>query len=221
MVTKIENTYPSILKIKKQIQDEFFGEATGHDWYHIERVYKNALKIHELEGGNPEIIAYAALLHDIADHKFVEDHESETDKRIREILGRENISQSIVDEVLHIAHNISYKGANVANKITSLEGKIVQDADRLDAIGAIGIARAFAYGGNKNRAIYLPTQKPTMHESFDAYKNDEGHTINHFYEKLLLLKDKMNTETGKKIAQERHDFMQNFLDQFYAEWEAN
>lgn len=218
--TRIENEYPSIQRVKELIRETFFGEATGHDWFHIERVYKNALKIHEIEGGNPEIIAYAALLHDIADHKFVEDYERETEKRIREILGQESVSEKIIAEVLHIAQNISYKGARVENKINSLEGKIVQDADRLDAIGAIGIARAFAYGGNKNRPIFIPSDKPKMHESFEDYKTDEGHTINHFYEKLLLLKDRMNTVTGQKIAAERHLFMVDFLDQFYDEWEA-
>ncbi len=213
MDTKIES-------IKELIREEFFGESTGHDWYHIERVYKNALKIQEKEGGNRDIIAYAALLHDIADHKFVENHEAETERRIKEILGGASVSSDIIAEVLHIAQNISYKGANVENKIRSLEGMIVQDADRLDAIGAIGVARAFAYGGSKKRAIYLPEEKPTLHEDFESYKNDEGHTINHFYEKLLLLKDRMNTQTGKEIAQQRHDFMQGFLVQFYAEWEA-
>lgn len=210
----------SIEKVKELIKEEFFGESTGHDWYHIERVYKNALKINETEGGNDKIIAYAALLHDIADHKFVEDHESETDKRIRKILGDQDVADHIIDEVLHIAHNISYKGANVENKINTLEGFIVQDADRLDAIGAIGIARAFAYGGSKKRMIYDPEKKPTLHDSFEAYKSDDGHTINHFYEKLLLLKEKMNTETGKKIAEDRHSFMEEFLERFYSEWEA-
>jgi uncharacterized protein len=208
----------SIDIVKNKIKDEFFGEATGHDWYHIERVYKNALIINEAEKGNIEIVAYAALLHDIADHKFVKNHEEETEKRIREILEKESVDNQIIEAVLHIAQNISYKGANVANMIISLEGKIVQDADRLDAIGAIGIARAFAYGGNKNRPIYMPSEKPSLHDSFEDYKNDEGHTINHFYEKLLLLKDRMNTNEGKKMAQERHDFMENFLKQFYSEW---
>ena len=208
----------SLDNIKVQIKTEFFGEATGHDWYHIERVYKNALKIQETEGGDREVVTYAALLHDIADHKFVANHEEETESRIRAILGKENVKQAIIDHVLQIALNISYKGPNVENKISSLEGKIVQDADRLDAIGAIGIARAFAYGGRKNRSIYLPEEKPTLHDDFESYKNNEGHTINHFYEKLLLLKDRMNTETAKTIANQRHEFMENFLKQFYAEW---
>ena len=211
----------SLDNVKELIKKEFFGEATGHDWYHIERVYKNALKIQKTEGGDREVVAYAALLHDIADHKFVDNHEEETESRIRAILGKENVEESIIEQVLHIAQNISYKGANVENKITSIEGKIVQDADRLDAIGAIGIARAFAYGGRKNRSIYLPEEKPTLHDDFESYQNDKGHTINHFYEKLLLLKDRMNTETGKTIANQRHEFMENFLKQFYSEWNVD
>lgn len=208
----------SIESVKNKIKLEFFGEATGHDWFHIERVYKNALKIQAEEGGNIEVIAFASLLHDIADHKFVENHEVETESRIREILSKENVAEDVINQVLHIAQNISYKGAKVANKIDSLEGKIVQDADRLDAIGAIGIARAFAYGGHKNRPIYTPDEAPKMHVNFEDYKNENGHTINHFYEKLLLLKDKMNTQTGKELAQERHGFIENFLVQFYKEW---
>lgn len=192
----------------------------GHDWFHIERVYKNALLIAESEKCDVEIVQLGALLHDIADSKFHDGDESIGPKTARTFLESEKVEPTIIDHVIAIIENISFKGGKVERQFSSIELDIVQDADRLDAIGAIGIARTFNYGGFKNRALYNPEIAPNLSMTKDEYKNNEAPTINHFYEKLLLLKDKMNTETGKKIAQDRHRYMEDFLKQFYAEWEG-
>ena len=210
----------AITSIREAIKKEFDQEATGHDWYHIERVTKLALQISATEGGNKEVIELAGLLHDISDHKFNGGDFEKGGIEAERIMREYSVDESVVQQVIHIVNNISYKGANVENKITSLEGKIVQDADRIDALGAIGIARTFAYGGHKGHPIYDPKIEPQLHETPEEYQKTT-HTINHFYEKLLLLKDRMNTETGKKMASERHAFMQGFLNQFYAEWNVN
>jgi uncharacterized protein len=167
-----------------------------------------------------EVVKLAALLHDIADSKFNDGDESIGPKTARTFLEQQNISQKTINHVVAIIENISFKGGNFEKKFTSKELEIVQDADRLDAIGAIGIARTFNYGGFKNRQLYNPEIAPQLKMTKEEYKNSEAPTINHFYEKLLLLKDKMNTKTGKKIAQERHRFMELFLSQFYAEWDG-
>jgi uncharacterized protein len=192
----------------------------GHDWFHIERVYKNALLIAATEVCDIEIVQLGALLHDIADSKFHNGDETIGPKTARTFLESENVSSETIDHVIAIIENISFKGGNVKRKFSSIELDIVQDADRLDAIGAIGIARTFNYGGFKNRALYHPEIAPNLSMTKEEYKNNEAPTINHFYEKLLLLKDKMNTPTGKQIAQERHRYMQGFLEQFYAEWQG-
>lgn len=209
----IDNT---ILFVKNKLQN---AEA-GHDWFHIERVYRNSLLIANEEECDLEVVKLAALLHDIADSKFNDGDESIGPKTARTFLEKENISQETINHVVAIIENISFKGGNFEKKFTSKELEIVQDADRLDAIGAIGIARTFNYGGFKNRQLYNPDIAPQLKMTKEEYKNSEAPTINHFYEKLLLLKDKMNTETGKKIAQERHRFMELFLSQFYAEWDG-
>jgi uncharacterized protein len=204
----------------------FFVKATlaqaegGHDWFHIERVYKNALLIAESEKCDVEIVQLGALLHDIADSKFHNGDESIGPKTARTFLESEKVEPTIIDHVIAIIENISFKGGKVERQFSSIELDIVQDADRLDAIGAIGIARTFNYGGFKNRALYNPEIAPNLSMTKDEYKNNEAPTINHFYEKLLLLKDKMNTQTGKQIAQDRHRYMEDFLEQFYAEWEG-
>ena len=200
--------------VKKQLE----GEGTGHDWFHIKRVHDNAVKIAEKEGGDLLKVRLAALLHDIADHKFHHGDLNKGPEIARTWLLKIGASESLAEEIAKIVYQISYKGANVPSKMDSLEGKIVQDADRLDAIGAIGIARAFAYGGAQKRELYNPEIAPEMHDSFEAYRIDKGHTINHFYEKLLLLKDRMNTETAKQMASGRHHFMEKFLERFYDEW---
>ena len=192
----------------------------GHDWFHIERVYKNALLIAASENCDLEIVQLGALLHDIADSKFHDGDETIGPKTARTFLESENVVSTTIDHVIAIIENISFKGGKVARKFSSIELDIVQDADRLDAIGAIGIARTFNYGGFKNRALYNPEIVPNLSMTKEEYKKNEAPTINHFYEKLLLLKDKMNTETGKQIAQERHRYMEDFLEQFYAEWEG-
>ena len=189
----------------------------GHDWFHIERVYKNALLIAESEKCDLEIVQLGALLHDIADSKFHNGDESIGPKTARAFLESEKVEPTIIDHVIAIIENISFKGGKVERQFSSIELDIVQDADRLDAIGAIGIARTFNYGGFKNRALYNPEIAPNLTMTKDEYKNNEAPTINHFYEKLLLLKDKMNTQTGKQIAQDRHRYMEDFLEQFYAE----
>ena len=190
----------------------------GHDWFHIERVYKNANLIAKNEVCNLQIVALGALLHDIADSKFHDGDESIGPKTARNFLESQNVSLEVIEEVIKIIENISFKGGNVTRTYNSIELQIVQDADRLDAIGAIGIARAFNYGGFKNRSLYNPEIKPNLNQSKEEYKKNTAPTITHFYEKLLLLKDKMNTQTGKKIAEERHHYMELFLKQFYAEW---
>jgi uncharacterized protein len=190
----------------------------GHDWFHIERVYKNANLIAKNEVCNLQIVALGALLHDIADSKFHDGDESIGPKTARNFLESQNFSLEVIEEVIKIIENISFKGGNVTRTYNSIELQIVQDADRLDAIGAIGIARAFNYGGFKNRSLYNPEINPNLNQSKEEYKKNTAPTITHFYEKLLLLKDKMNTKTGKEIAVERHRFMETFLEQFYAEW---
>ena len=190
----------------------------GHDWFHIERVYKNALLIAKEEDCDLTVVQLGALLHDIADSKFHDGDETIGPKTARFFLEKENVEEATIQHVIAIIENISFKGGNFEKKFTSKELEIVQDADRLDAIGAIGIARTFNYGGFKNRALYNPEILPNLTMTKEEYKNSESPTLNHFYEKLLLLKDKMNTQTGKKIALERHVYMENFLSQFLAEW---
>ena len=202
--------------VKEKLKD---AEA-GHDWFHMQRVYKNALLIADGEQCDLDVVKLGALLHDIADSKFHNGDESIGPKVAREFLESQNASEGIIVHVVNIIENISFKGGNFEKKFTSKELEIVQDADRLDALGAIGIARTFNYGGFKNRPLYNPDIAPNLNMSKEEYKNSESPTLNHFYEKLLLLKDKMNTETGKKIAEERHRFMELFLSQFYAEWDG-
>ncbi|HNH06115.1 MAG TPA: HD domain-containing protein [Anaerolineales bacterium] len=208
-----------IQKTAEYIKQEFSEDSSGHDWWHIYRVWKNAITICEHEKADPFIVELAALLHDLDDWKF-NDTGDETPLRAKAWLDSCGVEIPIADEVCEIIKHISYKGAGVENKMKSLEGFIVQDADRLDAIGAIGIGRAFAYGGYKNRPMYDPESAPQMHATFEQYKNSKSATINHFYEKLLLLKDMMNTPTAKKIAEQRHEVMLGFLDQFIKEWEG-
>lgn len=207
-------TQNTINFVKKHLENA----ESGHNWFHMERVYNNALLIAKEETCDLEVVQLAALLHDIADSKFHDGDETVGPKVARAFLTSENVSEETINHVVLIIENISFKGGNFEKKFTSKELEIVQDADRLDAIGAVGIARTFNYGGYKNREIYNPEISPNLNMSKEEYKNSTAPTINHFYEKLLLLKDKMNTETGKKIAQQRHDFMITFLDQFYNEW---
>jgi len=209
-----------MVELKKQlykvVEHHCEGDSTGHDWWHIYRVVKLALRIAEQENANLELVEIAALMHDLDDWKLSTKHGDHPNAR--KLLTDHGFDQPTIEKVIEIIEQVSFKGAGVDTTPTSIEAMIVQDADRLDAIGAIGVARAFAFGGSKGRPIYTPDFEPQMHKSFEEYKQSNGHTINHFYEKLLLLKDRLNTKTAKEIAVERHKFMQLFLDQFYREW---
>ena len=206
-----------IEKTKEFVKNKLYGEGSGHDWFHIERVYNLAKYIAQKENANFFIVEMTALLHDIDDWKFSKSNDSNTtvtEKFLKSI----EVDEESFKTIIKIIQTISYKGGIVDSTQHTLEGKIVQDADRLDAIGAIGIARTFAYGGHKNRPIYDPSIKPMDFKDLNEVKNAENHTINHFYEKLLKLKDLMNTDTAKEIAEKRHKFMEDFLEEFYSEW---
>ena len=192
----------------------------GHDWFHIERVYKNALLISKQEHVNTFVVALGALLHDIADAKFYNGDETIAPKKAATFLHSQGVDETVIAHVVKIVENVSFKNSLVKNnrQFSSPELQVVQDADRLDAIGAIGIARAFNYGGFKNRELFNPKIRPNLNMSKEEYKQSAAPTINHFYEKLLLLKDQMNTATGRKIAEQRHRFMEIYLQQFYDEW---
>jgi len=200
------------------VKEKLEGAEAGHDWFHIERVWKLSKKIAEKEGGNLEVIELSALLHDIADPKFHNGDETLALKISKDFLEEIHVEGELIEQVLFVIKNISFKNRAEAPENPPLELQIVQDADRLDAIGAIGIARTFNFGGFKNNLMYHPEIKPNLGMNKEEYKKSNGTTINHFYEKLLLLKDLMNTETAKRIASERHDFMLQFLDEFYKEW---
>jgi uncharacterized protein len=196
------------------------GEGTGHDWFHVERVCKTALAIGREEGADLFLIELAALLHDVADWKFSGgDHEAGP-RAARSWLESLGADARVIAAVCEIIAGLSFKGAGVATPMPSLAGQCVQDADRLDALGAIGIARTFAYGGHKGQPLHDPAARPVLHDSFAAYQRGGGSSLNHFYEKLLLLKDRMNTAAGRRLAGERHQFMEQYLAQFLAEWEG-
>jgi uncharacterized protein len=210
-----------IKQVENKIYKQFFGETTGHDWYHIKRVWSMANYIQKREGGNLEVIELSALLHDISDHKFNGGHLDKGGEVAYDLLMELGSEELVANEVRCIVNNVSYKGANTMAKMNSIEGRIVQDADRLDAIGAIGIARTFAYGGANNQPIHEPSLNVTMHDSFEEYAASKTSTINHFYEKLLLLKNRLNTTTAKEIGEKRHAIMEHFLEQFHGEWKFN
>ncbi len=209
-----------IEKTTKFVKQTLANAEAGHDWFHIERVYKMALTINKTEQADPLIVALASLLHDIADSKFNNGDEEIGPQTAGIFLHQIGVQASVVEEVKLIIKNLSFKASLGEINYKSKELNVVQDADRLDAIGAIGIARAFTYGGYKNRVLHDPLVTPKLNMSKEEYKNTSAPTINHFYEKLLLLKNLMKTETGKLIANARHDFMLQYLDQFYAEWEG-
>ena len=193
----------------------------GHDYFHIKRVYNNALLIAKSENVDTLVVTLGALLHDIADSKFHDGDDTIGPKIGREFLFMHDVDSVVIEHVVKIIENISFnKSLDAGEKFTSPELAVIQDADRLDAIGAIGIARCFNYGGFKNRALFDPAIKPDLNMTKEAYKASTSPTINHFYEKLLLLKDKMNTKTGRRIAEKRHQFMELYLEEFYAEWDG-
>jgi uncharacterized protein len=209
-----------ILQTIQFVKNTLAGAEAGHDWFHIERVYKTAITINALEHGDEFIISLAALLHDIADSKFNGGDEEIGPRIAGEFLTTLDLDADIIGHVQKIIKNLSYKASLGTVDFQSKELDIVQDADRLDAIGAIGIARAFTYGGFKNRVLYNPDIQPALNMSKEEYKSTEAPTINHFYEKLLLLKDLMKTEAGRSIAEKRHEFMLAYLEEFYQEWEG-
>lgn len=204
------------------VKETLKGAEGGHDWCHIQRVFKNTLLIAKDEKVDVLVVSLGALLHDIADAKFHAGDETVGPKMAAEFLTSLQVEKKVLDHVVKIIENISYKSSLDSKKLfISQELKVVQDADRLDAIGAIGIARAFNYGGFKNRELYNPEIAPNLQMTKEEYKKSHAPTINHFYEKLLLLKDKMNTESGKQLAEKRHQFMLDYLEQFYKEWNGN
>lgn len=212
------NSVSIVAATEEYVQKKLSGEGSGHDWWHVLRVWNNARTIAQRENADLFVVDLAALLHDIGDHKFHNGDETVGPRLAREWLEQQQVEEKTIEHVCCIIRDLSFKGAGTSSDMPTLEGRVVQDADRLDAIGAMGIARAFAYGGHKNREMYNPSIKPVLHESFEAYKSSTAPTINHFYEKLLLLKDRMHTETARQMAAQRHQYMEDFLNQFYAEW---
>ena len=208
-----------IERVEKYLKERFLDRGDAHDYWHMMRVYRVAREICAAEGGDLQIVSLAALLHDVADHKFLSPGESE-EKKLAEVLDKLEIFGEVRERVEEIILNLSYKGGTNRYEFDHLEGRIVRDADRLDSIGAIGVGRAFAYGGSKDRPMYDPLDKPKEFENLEEYKKNNGSTINHFYEKLLKLKDGFYTETARKRAVRRHEFMEEFLREFLLEWEG-
>lgn len=212
--------YQSIIsKTVDYVKESLKNAEGGHDWWHIYRVWKTAKNIAQTEKVDMLIVELWALLHDIADSKFHNWDDTIGPKKAKEFLQSINLDQKIIEHVEKIVKNISFKWGNTQQEFKSLELDVVQDADRLDALWAIWIARTFNYGGHKNREIYNPDIKPNLNMTKEEYINSEAPSLNHFYEKLLLLKDRMNTQTGKKLAQHRHEYMEKYLEEFYKEWE--
>lgn len=215
-----ENSFISrtIIFVKEALK----GAESGHDWWHISRVLSNAEAIlPTMPSANSLVVRMAALLHDVDDWKFKESDKKGLKTKTEVFLESLELEPEIMQKIISVIETVSYKGSGVSDETESLEGKIVQDADRLDALGAIGIARCFSYGGYRQREMYNPEKKPTMHKSFEEYKgNTEGTSLNHFYEKLLLLKDRMKTAKGKEMAEARHEYMLGFLERFLGEWEG-
>lgn len=207
-------------RVAAQVKARFLTESSGHDWQHIYRVWKLARQIALREGANQEIAELAALVHDIADWKFHDGDDRIGPREAERLLIEQGAARSLIEPVVDIVATISFKGAGVPNKMKTLGGRCVQDADRLDAIGAIGIARCFAYGGHAGRLMYDPAVPPELHQTAAAYKAAKGTSLNHFYEKLFLLKARMNTESGRLLAERRHQFMEDFVARFLDEWEG-
>ncbi|MDR0802951.1 HD domain-containing protein [Fluviicola sp.] len=213
--------HEKIDQLREIVEEKFRNESADHDWYHVERVLKLAEFIQGKEGGNLEVVQAAALLHDISDHKLNGGIKNDCARVSREILTSLGADPEFIECVCEIVDRVSFKGAGVEDETGSIELAIVRDADRLDAIGAIGIARAFHYGGKRNCSLYDPDLAPSLHASFEAYSSGESHTLNHFFEKLLLLKDRLTTPAAQEIGLERHELMQHFVDSFLEEWNVN
>jgi uncharacterized protein len=213
------NSAALIQKTAEFVKLKFSGEGSGHDWWHMYRVWQLAKTIGAQETGvDMFVVEMGALLHDIADWKFHAGDEEAGPKAARQWLESLGVNEAVIGHIEDIIRTVSFKGAGVASNMKTLEGKIIHDADKLDALGAIGVARTFAYGGARHRPIYDPNVKPDVHDSFENYKKNNGPSINHFYEKLLLLKERLYTDGAKQLADHRHAYMQEFLDEFYSEW---
>jgi uncharacterized protein len=210
-----------VTRVAAAVRKAMEGEGSGHDWWHVWRVWRLAERLARTEPkADRTVVALGALLHDLGDWKFHGGDEEAAPREAGRLLSRLGATRETIARVQAVCREVSYKGAGVADRPTSLEARVVQDADRLDAIGAIGVARTFAYGGAKGRSIYVPSEKPVMHRSFAAYKKSRGHTINHFHEKLLLLKDRLHTKEARRIARNRHSFLVQFLRRFHEEWKG-
>lgn len=201
-------------------RERMHGDGSGHDWWHVDRVRRTALRLARIEGADEVVVALAALLHDVWDHKLHGGDASVAPREVRRWLAEQGAASDLADHVAEIVRDLSFKGAGVATPMRTLEGAVVQDADRLDAMGAVGIGRAFAYGGSRGRPMHDPASAPEHHASFEAYSSAAGSTLNHFPEKLLLLRERMNTAAGRRLADARHRYMEEYLERFLAEWEG-
>lgn len=203
------------------VKTELKNAEGGHDWWHTQRVRNMSLQLAKIEHADLFTVELSSLMHDIADAKFNNGDENAGPKKAGEFLQALHVDEKIILQVEFIIRNISFKSQDISAELKTIEFKVVQDADRIDAMGAIGIARAFSYGGYKNRPIYNPHAKPMLKINKEDYRKSNAPTINHFYEKLLLLKDLMNTETARKIAQQRHQFMEKYLEEFFKEQDSS
>lgn len=218
--TVLMETQQIIAAIAADMKKRFAEESSGHDWFHLERVWTMARRIAAEEGADAFVVELASLLHDIADWKFTGGDETRGPAEARIVMERHGVREDTIAHVCDIIATTSFKGAGIPDDMKTLEGKVVQDADRLDAMGAIGIARAFAYGGHKARLLHDPARPPVLHDSKEAYIHSGSPTLNHFYEKLFLLKDRMHTATGKRLAEERDAYMRDYVGRFLAEWDG-
>ena len=215
------NRQEILTRTQQHVRHLLSGDGTGHDWHHIDRVRRVALRLADAEGADPFVVELAALLHDVADWKFHGGDETAGPRAAREWLASLDVDEATIDHVCGIVAGLSFKGAGVATEMPTVEGRVVQDADRLDAIGAIGVARTFAYGGHRGQPLHDPDLPPTLHDSFAAYKQPGGTSLNHFHEKLLLLKDRMQTASGRRWAETRHAYLEAFVERFLQEWNGN
>lgn len=220
MEDSIDERTDLLLRTEAFVRGRMEGEGSGHDWWHVDRVRRMALRLARDEGADPYVTELAALLHDVADHKFHGGDETAGPRAAREWLEQAGAGAETIAHVCEIIARLSYRGAGVPTPMHTAEGRVVQDADRLDAIGAIGVARTFAYGGSRGRPLHDPDAAPELHASFDRYKASTAPTINHFHEKLLLLRDRLNTDSARRIAEGRHAFMEQFLERFHQEWDG-
>lgn len=207
-------------RVAERVRQALAGESTGHDWWHVYRVWRTAERLGREEGADSLVVALAALVHDLGDAKLTGFEPTPDQHPARALLVECGAPPEVVEHVVQIACDLSFKGAGVPTPMVTVEGLVVQDADRLDALGAIGIARAFAYGGARGRPLYTPGEAPVLHQSLAAYRASRASTINHFHEKLLLLRERMNTPSGRRLGEARHAYLEAFLDEFHREWEG-